>query len=44
MKVVLGAVLEVGEVLDIEIVDLKRHAEIGGLDSHGASPSLNRAA
>jgi hypothetical protein len=44
MEVVRGAMLEEGEVLDVEIVELKRHAEIGGLDSHGSLPSLSRAA
>ena len=39
MEIVLRAVLEVGQVLDLEIVDVERHAEIGGLDSHDIVPS-----
>jgi len=34
MEIVRRAMLEVGEVLGVEIVDRQRHAEIGGLDSH----------
>jgi hypothetical protein len=44
MEVVRRTVLEKGEVLDIEIVELKRHAEVGGLDSHGSLLPSNRAA
>src|SRR6185437_1009396 len=44
MKVVCGAMLEVRQVLDVEIVDVERHAEIVGLDSHRAVPLLSRAA
>ena len=36
VEVVRRAVLEVLEVLDVEIVDLERHAEIGRADGHGA--------
>jgi hypothetical protein len=43
MEVVRRAVLEEGKVLDVEIVEVKRHAEVGGLDSHGFF-SLSRAA
>ena len=39
VEIVLGAVLEVGEVLAVEVVEAERHPEIVGLDRHFFSPS-----
>jgi hypothetical protein len=35
MEIVCRAMLEISKVLDVEIVDGERHAEIGGLYGHG---------
>jgi hypothetical protein len=42
MELVRRAMLEVGEVLDVELVDRQRHAEIGGLDRHDFLPYPRR--
>ena len=46
MEIMRGAVPEIFEVLVVEIAQLQRHAEIGGLDSWhcSVSPMLSRAA
>ena len=42
MKIVLGAMAEIFEVLDIEIVDSESHAQIFGANRHCLSPSQPR--
>ena len=42
MEVVLGAMAEIFQVLDVEIVDSEPHAQIFGANSHDLSPSQPR--
>src|SRR5262245_18015837 len=41
MKILRGAMLEIGKVLAIELIDIERHAQIVGLDRHWSSPSIS---